>query len=170
VTKGRQIVGIFQRGERLETATIDELDVNSDETRRELRDEVDVDPLIEEATDRLREELRTLIARDEWGRELPWRHVARIALGPVLTRLRDQETTIRLLEATRQAPDIAPEPSPEDHILVALEEALEQAPPVEIVETPAATEDAVPVIEQSGPTDAPADPISATDDVRFRWS
>jgi hypothetical protein len=150
--KGRQIVGIFQRGERLETAVADELDANVDGTRRELRDEVDVDPIVEEATDRLRGELRTLVARDEWGRELPWRYVARIALGPVLTRLRDQETTIRLLEATRQAPDVAPESTPDDPALGALEVALEQAP----------------IIEQAAPAEAESLPIA--DEVRYRWS
>lgn len=125
-------MGIFQRGERSETVgVIDDLDENIDESRRLLRDEADVDPLVEEATARLREELKHLVARDEWGRELAWRYVARIALGPVLTRLRDQETTIRLLEATRNAPDVEPERTADDHILDALEVALEQAPPVE---------------------------------------
>jgi hypothetical protein len=48
-----------------------------------LRDERDPDPLLEEATERLRAALVHLDARDEWGRRLAWRQVARIALGPV---------------------------------------------------------------------------------------
>jgi hypothetical protein len=70
-----------------------------------LRDEVDPDPLVEEAVDRMRSALTSLEARDDWGRPLAWRHVARIALGPLVTRLRDIQTTAALLDATRPAPE-----------------------------------------------------------------
>jgi hypothetical protein len=66
-----------------------------------LRDELDPDPLVEEAVERMRRSLSSLVARDEWGRELAWRQVARIAIGPLLTRLRDAQTTTQLLDATR---------------------------------------------------------------------
>ena len=66
----------------------------------ELRDQVDPDPLVEQATDRLRAALTSLDARDEWGRQLAWRQIARIAVGPLLTELRDAQTAARLTEAT----------------------------------------------------------------------
>lgn len=74
-----------------------------------LRDEVDSDPLVEDAVQRLRAALTSMEARDEWGRPLAWRHVARIVLGPLLTQLRDSQTTTVLLDATRPAPE---EPAP----------------------------------------------------------
>lgn len=71
-----------------------------------LRDERDPDPLVEEATQRLRDRLQSLEAVDEWGRPLPWRHVARIALGSLVTpRVRDAVTADALAEA------VAPEPT-----------------------------------------------------------
>ncbi|HET6817866.1 MAG TPA: hypothetical protein VFH66_11625 [Mycobacteriales bacterium] len=73
-----------------------------------LRDEVDPDPLVEEAVERLRDALGTLVARDEWGRPLPWRQVARIAIGPLLTQLRDVQTAAQLLDATRPDPSAVP--------------------------------------------------------------
>jgi hypothetical protein len=66
-----------------------------------LRDEPDPDPLVEQAVDRMRSALASLEAYDEWGRALAWRQVARIALGPLVTELRDSQTTARLLDATR---------------------------------------------------------------------
>jgi len=72
-----------------------------------LRDEPDPDPLVEEAAERLRGALVSLDARDEWGRRLAWRQVARIALGPVVTELRDAQTAARLMAATQPA---GPEP------------------------------------------------------------
>jgi hypothetical protein len=72
-----------------------------------LRDEPDPDPLVEEAAERLRGAIVSLDARDEWGRRLPWRQVARIALGPVVTQLRDAQTAARLMAATQPS---APEP------------------------------------------------------------
>jgi len=73
-----------------------------------LRDEPDPDPLVEQAADRLRAALTSLEARDEWGRALAWRQIARIALGPLVTELRDSQTAARLLDATRPAPVAAP--------------------------------------------------------------
>ena len=73
----------------------------------ELRDQVDPDPLVEQATDRLRAALTSLDARDEWGRQLAWRQIARIAIGPLLTELRDAQTAARLTEATGQ---VMPQP------------------------------------------------------------
>ena len=150
-------MGIFQRGERSAqmVGIAEDMDENIDEARALLRDEPDVDPIVEEATDRLREELRHLVARDEWGRELAWRHVARIALGPVLTKLRDQETTIRLLAATHPGTVPQPEPTADSDLLDALELALEQAPAVELTE-------AVDVVEQPGPVDEPGTDTPAT--------
>jgi hypothetical protein len=75
--------------------------------RRALRDETDPDPLVEEAVERLRAALVALDARDEWGRTLAWRQVARIAIGPLLTQLRDSQTATTLLDATRPADDSA---------------------------------------------------------------
>jgi hypothetical protein len=58
-----------------------------------LRDEVDPDPVVEEATARLRDQLLGLEAVDAWGRPVAWRQVARIALGPLATsRVRDAMT------------------------------------------------------------------------------
>ncbi len=56
-----------------------------------LRDEVDLDPLVEQMTERLRVRLGGLAAIDEFGRPLPWRQVVRLALGPALVRLRENE-------------------------------------------------------------------------------
>ncbi|HET7311520.1 MAG TPA: hypothetical protein VFJ17_09360 [Mycobacteriales bacterium] len=74
-----------------------------------LRHETDPDPVIEEAAERLRAALTCLDARDEWGRAIPWRQVARIALGPLASRLRDAETAALLSAATDTAvPAAAP--------------------------------------------------------------
>jgi hypothetical protein len=168
IDEGEATVGIFQRGERLETAIADDmLDDNIDESRRQLRDEVDVDPLVEEATERLREELKSLVARDEWGRELAWRYVARIALGPVLAKLRDQETTIRLLAATTPGAQVEPERTVDDDVLDALEVALEQAPPVELIEQPGPA-DTLPIAESVAADLPTADAEPAPGDIRFR--
>jgi hypothetical protein len=97
-------VPIFNRGEQQpapagNTPNAPELDVD----QRRLRDETDPDPLVEQAAERLRQALHTLEARDEWGRPLAWRQVARIALGPILTQLRDAETAMRLKDAVAPA-------------------------------------------------------------------
>jgi hypothetical protein len=64
-----------------------------------LRDQVDPDPVVEEAVQRLRSHVSSLEARDEWGRLLAWRQVARIALGPLIADLRDSQTAARLADA-----------------------------------------------------------------------
>lgn len=65
-----------------------------------LRQEPDPDPVVEAAAERLREQLSTLTALDQWGRPVAWRHVARIALGPLATqRVRDAMTADALEEA-----------------------------------------------------------------------
>lgn len=74
-----------------------------------LRDEIDPDPLVEEAVERLRAALSVLTARDEWGRSLAWRQVARIAIGPLVTQLRDVQTASTLLEVTRPDPTAVPQ-------------------------------------------------------------
>ena len=68
-----------------------------------LRRESDVDPVVEEATERLRAALTSLDARDEWGRPIAWRQVARIAIGPLLAQLRDAQTAALLSSATDTA-------------------------------------------------------------------
>jgi hypothetical protein len=104
------VVAIFQRGTQQPAVEVAEPQAAVlPEDAAALRDEVDIDPLVEEATTRLREALTRLDARDEWGRALAWRHVSRIVLGPVLTQLRDSETALRLLRA--QATEV-PEPEP----------------------------------------------------------
>lgn len=65
----------------------------------QLRDEVDLDPVVEEMAERLRSQLGSLSATDEFGRSLAWRKVVRIALGPELTRLRDAATAAVLWDA-----------------------------------------------------------------------
>ena len=61
-----------------------------------LRDERDPDPTVDEAVERLRRDVSELVAYDEWGRPLAWRHVARIVLGPLVSDLRDSQTAARL--------------------------------------------------------------------------
>ena len=79
----------------------------------ELRDQVDPDPLVEEATARLREQLLALDAVDTWGRPLAWRQVARIALGSLATpRVRDALTADVLADAMNDAV-AEQEPAPE---------------------------------------------------------
>jgi hypothetical protein len=105
-------VAIFQRGTQQAPveATEPQVAVLAEDAAA-LRDEVDIDPMVEQATERLREALTRLDARDEWGRALAWRQVSRIVLGPVLTQLRDSETALRLLRA--QATEV-PEPVPSE--------------------------------------------------------
>lgn len=64
-----------------------------------LRDEVDPDSVVEEAVQRLRSHVSSLEARDEWGRPLAWRQVARIVLGPLIADLRDSQTATRIARA-----------------------------------------------------------------------
>lgn len=68
-----------------------------------LRRDSDPDPIVEEAAERLRDALTWLDARDEWGRPLAWRQVARIAIGPLLAQLRDAQTAAVLSAATDTA-------------------------------------------------------------------
>lgn len=77
------------------------------ETASPQRDEIDPDPLIEQMVQRLRAELGSLSATDEWGRPLAWRAVVRLALGPTLGQLRDAQTAAALADAMLPAP--APE-------------------------------------------------------------
>jgi hypothetical protein len=72
-----------------------------------LRDQVDPDRLVEEATARLRDQLQSLDAVDAWGRPLAWRQVARIALGSLASpRVRDALTADVLADAvTQDVPD-----------------------------------------------------------------
>jgi hypothetical protein len=83
-----------------------------------LRAEVDPDPLVEEMTARLREGLSSLVAVDEWGRELAWRNVVRMALGPLGGRLRDAEQAAEIAVALLPSTEVGwpdetavPEPS-----------------------------------------------------------
>jgi hypothetical protein len=79
------------------------------EEENPLRDEADPDPFIEAAAQRLRDQLSGLTAVDEWGRPVPWRQVARIALGPLVSpRVRDALTADVLSDAV--APGVPPAP------------------------------------------------------------
>ena len=62
----------------------------------ELRDERDPDPMIEEMAARLRGGLSRLEAYDEWGRPLAWRNVVRLAVGPMVSQLRDTQTAAEI--------------------------------------------------------------------------
>jgi hypothetical protein len=65
-----------------------------------LRREPDVDPLVEAATERLRQSLGSLAATDTYGRQLAWREVVRIALADLDSpRVRDAVTAELLSEA-----------------------------------------------------------------------
>ena len=78
-----------------------------------LRGEPDPDPVVEAAAERLREQLSSLTALDQWGRPVPWRQVARIALGPLATqRVRDAMTADALEEAV--VVDVPHSVSPDD--------------------------------------------------------
>jgi hypothetical protein len=77
-----------------------------------LRDERDPDPIVEEATERLRQELSDLGAVDAWGRPLAWRQVARIALGTLATpRVRDALTAEALADAVQRQGSVSPDGS-----------------------------------------------------------
>lgn len=69
-----------------------------------LRDEVDPDPLIEEMVQRLRDNLSSLAAVDEWGRAMSWRNVVRLAVGPSAQRFRDAQTAAELAVALADVP------------------------------------------------------------------
>lgn len=69
-----------------------------------LRDEPDLDPLVEEMVERLRANLSGLVALDEWGRPVAWRNVVRLAVGPTLARLRDAETSLALVDRVIRLP------------------------------------------------------------------
>jgi hypothetical protein len=74
-----------------------------------LRDEPDPDPVVQAAADRLREQLSSLQATDEWGRPVTWRQVARIALGPLGSpRVRDALTVDLLTETLTDSVDHEP--------------------------------------------------------------
>lgn len=75
-----------------------------------LRDERDPDPVVEEATERLRQELSDLGAVDAWGRPVAWRQVARIALGSLATpAVRDALTAQALQEAVSTQHSVSPD-------------------------------------------------------------
>ena len=71
-----------------------------------MRAEVDPDPLVEEMTARLREGLSSLVAVDEWGRELAWRNVVRMALGPLGSRLRDAQQAAEIAVALMPSAEV----------------------------------------------------------------
>lgn len=75
-----------------------------------LRDEADPDPLVEQMVDRLRAGLGSLAATDEFGRQLAWRNVVRLAVGPSLPCLRDAETAALLWDAVTEHEPPAAEP------------------------------------------------------------
>ncbi len=75
-----------------------------------LREAVDPDPLVEQMVERLRGSLSDLVALDEYGRPIAWRHVVRLALGPTLGRLRDAETCLTLMKQVMDLPVGEPEP------------------------------------------------------------
>jgi hypothetical protein len=132
-----------------------------------LRDEVDPDPMIEEMVERLRENLSSLVAVDEWGRPLAWRNVVRLALGPVAARMRDTETVAALATAlampeaaaaeipaaempVAEAPAVEPTPEPQpeaapEPVLAAVPAASAES----MVEEPVAAVAAVPVEQPS---------------------
>jgi len=114
--------------------TVVDVDVEPEvlETRPEpdpaLRNEVDPDPLIEEMVARLRDNLSSLVAVDEWGRPLAWRNVVRLALGPLGSRLRDTQQALEL--AVSMIPPTA-ESVASDELAY---EPIDEAP--EVVESP----------------------------------
>lgn len=69
------------------------------------RNAVDPDPLVEAMVERLRSSLSGLVALDEYGRPVAWRAVVRVALGPTLSRLRDAETSLALMQHGQQPVD-----------------------------------------------------------------
>lgn len=69
-----------------------------------LREATDPDPLVEQMVERLRTSLSDMVALDEYGRPIAWRHVVRIALGPTLGRLRDAETSLTLMKQVMDLP------------------------------------------------------------------
>ena len=69
-----------------------------------LREAMDPDPLVEQMVERLRASLSDMVALDEFGRPIAWRHVVRIALGPTLGRLRDAETSLSLMKQVMDLP------------------------------------------------------------------
>lgn len=85
-----------------------------------LRDEKDPDPLIEEMVERLRDGLSSMNAFDEWGRPIAWRNVVRLAVGPLMGRLRDAETAVAV--ATHLSP-----PEPAAVLSEAVTEAVQEA-------------------------------------------
>ena len=69
-----------------------------------LREAMDPDPLVEQMVERLRVSLSGLVALDEYGRPIAWRHVVRLAVGPTLGRLRDAETSLTLMQQVMDLP------------------------------------------------------------------
>lgn len=59
----------------------------------------DSDRLVEQALDRLRDELGEVVTVDRAGRPVPAHRLAKVLLGPLATRLRDVETAEALSEA-----------------------------------------------------------------------
>lgn len=79
-----------------------------------LRDEPDPDVLVEEMVQRLRSQLRSLDAVDEYGRPVSWRNVVRIAVGPALARLRDADTAAGVQDAVPPSFERAVRPGPSE--------------------------------------------------------
>ena len=94
-----------------EEAQVVDLTTSAIESDPALRDEVDPDPVVEEAVQRLRNEVSRMVAFDSWGRPLAWRHIVRIAVGPMIGDLRDSQTAARIGQALAEPP-AAVEPQP----------------------------------------------------------
>lgn len=90
------------------------LELGREEVHADLRDEPDPDPVVEAATQRLREQLSTMEPVDQWGRPVAWRQVARIALGDLVTTgVRDALTTDVLVQEVAQRTSVVPDREPE---------------------------------------------------------
>ena len=57
------------------------------------------DPVLQEAIDRMRDNLGDVCALDRDGRELTWAELARVVIGPLGARIRDADTAAALLQA-----------------------------------------------------------------------
>ena len=110
------------------------------------REDVDPDPLVEAMVERLRSSLSGLVALDEYGRPVAWRAVVRVALGPTLSRLRDAETSLALLQHGQQ-------PVAAQAALVHVTSLPDQPPPVESAPAPV------------DPLSAPVSSLPAFDDL-----
>ena len=90
------------------------LELGRHEERTALRDEPDPDPVVEAAAQRLRDHLSSMEPVDSWGRPVPWRQVARIALGDLATsRVRDVLTSEALTAEVTKREVVVPDAEPE---------------------------------------------------------